>query len=369
MTSEKKTYENKCALIMAGGTGGHVFPALAVAQQLQEQGFLIHWLGTCRGIESRLVPEAGIELHTLSVEGVRGKGLVGLLKAPFLLAKALFQARRFIQQLKPSVVVGFGGFASGPGGLMASLMKVPLVIHEQNAYAGTTNKLLKNRAQRVLQAFDGALDNAQTVGNPVRANIAALSDGDVSVDQKSAQSLNILVLGGSLGARAINQVLAKTLAELVELDLCVLHQSGERLLQETREAYSDAGVAIDGSKIRVEAFIADMASAYDWADLVICRSGALTVSELLAAAKPSVLVPYPFAIDDHQAANAQVIVNANAGYMVRQEALTPQWLSEKIRELHSDSQTLLTLAANARRHAIKDAAQTVAGICLEEVRD
>lgn len=350
----------KKALLMAGGTGGHVFPALAVARELQAQGFQVAWLGTAKGIEARLVPEAGIALHFLSVQGVRGRGIVGLFKAPFLIIAAIVQAMAVIRRFRPDVVVGFGGFASGPGGLAAKLMGKPLVIHEQNAIAGTTNRYLAPLAQRVLTAFPTQLKGAREVGNPVRRELAALAAPAERFQGRDAQPLRLLVLGGSLGALAINQLVPEALARLTpEARPQVRHQSGTAHQSATRERYQALGV-----EAQVDAFIDDMGQAYAWADWVICRAGALTVSELMTVGLAALFVPLPHAIDDHQTHNAAVLVNAGAALAVSQNDLDAEKLAALIQQDFAQRRALRTMAERARKLARPEAARVVAEHCM-----
>lgn len=351
------------AVVMAGGTGGHVFPALSVAQELRQRGLDVSWLGTRRGIEAELVPAAQIPLNFIEVEGIRGKGAASLLKAPFLLLKALWQAMAVLKREKPDLVLGFGGFASGPGGLAARLKRTPLVIHEQNAVAGTTNKLLSRIASRVLEAFPSGLKNAQQVGNPVRPAIAELTAPEqrYKLRQQLDGPVNLLVLGGSLGALAINQLLPQALAKLPpESRPQVWHQTGKAHVDSTREAYQQQQV-----EARVEPFIDDMAAAYAWADLVICRAGAVTVSEVTAAGVASVLVPFPYAIDDHQTKNGEWLVNNEAALIRQQHELDSNGMAKLLSDLINDRDRLLAMAQNARALALPQAATQVADICLE----
>lgn len=349
-------------LIMAGGTGGHVFPALAVAEELRERGIAVNWLGTRRGIEADLVPGADFPLHFIDVVGLRGKsGVVGKLKAPFGLLKALWQAIGVVRCVGPQCVLGFGGFASGPGGLAARLLGKPLVIHEQNAVAGTTNRILQKLATRVLQAFPNTLAKGEHCGNPVRREISALEAPQSRLTFTEGQRLRLLVLGGSLGALAINQVLPEALALLpVSERPAVVHQCGQKHLDVTRKAYEGAGVDAE-----VVAFVDDMAAAYGAADFVICRAGALTVSELTAAGLGSVLIPYPHAIDDHQSANARWLADNDAAVMMQQKDFNPEALATLLKELLVNKQQLVAMAVSARALALPDAVSTVANVCEE----
>jgi UDP-N-acetylglucosamine--N-acetylmuramyl-(pentapeptide) pyrophosphoryl-undecaprenol N-acetylglucosamine transferase len=357
-------------MIMAGGTGGHVFPALAVADALRKRNAHIEWLGTPRGIENTLVPAANIRLHHVGVEGVRGRGIFGLIKAPILIVLAVLQAIAIFKKAKPNVVVGFGGFASGPGGVAAKILRVPLVIHEQNAVAGTTNRLLSKYATRVLSAFEGAFKdttlNTQVVGNPVREVIANLPNPLERYENRSAQKepLHLLVLGGSLGAKAINELVPQALAKLPATERpSVRHQAGKNHLESTISTYMQHQI-----NAKVDAFVDDMASAYAWADVVICRAGALTVSELMAAGVAALLVPLPSAIDDHQTFNAAILTRANAGIAVAQQELTAEKLATLLLSQLHERANLKRMATNARSLALPQAAETVATICAEVAR-
>lgn len=348
-------------VIMAGGTGGHVFPALAVAEQLRALGHSVVWIGTPSGMEARLVPAHGLPIEWITIGGLRGKGVMTLLLAPLRLARALWQALMILRRVKPQVVLGLGGFASGPGGLAAWLLRQPLVIHEQNAIAGLTNRLLAQLARRVLQAFpDTFPKNTKTanVGNPVRREIAALPAPQERLANRSGR-VHLLVLGGSLGALALNRGLPKALTLLPEeLQPLVRHQAG-RSLEVAQQAYAEAGLAI-----KPEAFIDDMAAAYAWADLVVCRAGGLTIAELAAAGLPAVLVPFPHAVDDHQTANAAYLVSAGAAVLIQERDLTAQKLADSLRELISNRPRLQQMAAAARSRAWPDARDRIVTECL-----
>ncbi|PVZ71871.1 undecaprenyldiphospho-muramoylpentapeptide beta-N-acetylglucosaminyltransferase [Pelagibaculum spongiae] len=352
-------------LVMAGGTGGHIYPALAVAKNLTAKGWQVEWLGTPRGLENQLVPQAGFPLNHISVSGVRGKGVAGLLAAPWKILKSCLQARKLLKQLKPDLVIGFGGFASGPGGLMASVMNIPLVIHEQNAIAGTTNKILAGRASRVLQAFPNALKNGVVTGNPVRDEIVELSDLVVAeaIDSSVQKKLKLLIVGGSLGALALNKAMpavASGLADKVE----VWHQTGARTLEIAQQGYAEQSLVIEP---KVTAYIDDMASAYAWADLVVCRAGALTVSEVAAAGLPAIFIPFPQAIDDHQTANAGYLVDKDAAVLLAQSDLTSERLQKLIESYLTPEgrKQLAQMASNAKKAAIVDATEVVVKHCLE----
>lgn len=347
-------------LIMAGGTGGHVFPALACAREFQARGYTVHWLGTPRGIENELVPQAGLPLHRIEMSGLRGKGLLSLLKAPLLLAKALWQARRVMRELQPVCVLGMGGFVTGPGGWAARLAGVPLIIHEQNAVAGTANRSLVPFAARVCEAFPdtfAASARRRTTGNPVREELFL----ETPRQRLAGRQPRLLVLGGSLGAEPLNKLLPAALAQVAgELRPQVYHQAGKQHAEVTRERYREAGVEAE-----VQPFIKDMARAYAWADLVICRAGALTVSELAAAGLPSLLVPLPHAIDDHQTRNAEYLAKAGAAVLLPQHATDAAALAAQLTEVLMHSEKLEAMGASARRQAKPDATRTVVDICLE----
>ena len=347
-------------LIMAGGTGGHVFPALACAREFQARGYSVHWLGTPRGIENELVPQAGFALHLINVTGLRGKGRLSLLKAPLMLIKALMQARKVIRELKPVCVVGFGGYVTGPGGLAARLGNVPLVIHEQNAVAGTANRSLSSFAARICEAFPNtfaASNKRRTTGNPVRVELFLETPRQALAGRKA----RLLVLGGSLGAEPLNKLLPEALAQLpVDVRPEVFHQAGKQHDEVTAERYRTAGV-----EAQVAPFIKDMAQAYGWADLVVCRAGALTISELAAAGLPSLLVPLPYAIDDHQSRNADYLAHEGAAFVMPQATTGAAEMAARLKEVLMQPEQLENMARTARRLAKPDATNTVVDICLE----
>jgi UDP-N-acetylglucosamine--N-acetylmuramyl-(pentapeptide) pyrophosphoryl-undecaprenol N-acetylglucosamine transferase len=352
----------KSVLIMAGGTGGHVFPALAAADCLREKGVDVQWLGTRKGIEAKLVPAAGLPIHYINVAGVRGKGIFSLLKAPIQIVKAIVQALRVVRQLNPDCVLGMGGFASGPGGIAAWVTGRPLIIHEQNAVAGTTNKILAKFSTRVLQGYPIKLGGKKGlhIGNPVRKQIANIAEPQQRRgDSKNA--LKLLVLGGSLGSKPINDVLLQALIELPDSQRPdVWHQTGSSHIDTVNEAYQSAGI-----NVRAEAFIDDMASAYSWADLVLCRAGALTIAELTAVGVASILVPLPHAIDDHQTENARWLSDNNAAILLKQASITAANLGELLLKFARDKTELLVMAKQARQLAKVNAAEQVAANCLE----
>ena len=350
-------------LIMAGGTGGHVFPAIAVADELRSRGVNVSWMGTEAGMESRIVPKAGIPIHYIKVSGLRGKGVVGWVMAPFKLTIAIFQAMAIVSKLKPASVLGMGGFASGPGGVAAWLLRRPLVLHEQNAIIGMTNKLLSHFATRVMEAFPGAFNDklAEHVGNPIRKDIFNLPEPDVRYKEHQG-AMRILIIGGSLGAKALNETVPKAIAQLPDsMSVEVRHQSGRNHLTDTCDVYKQNNVNAE-----VIEFIDDMAEAYAWADLVICRAGALTISELAAAGVPAIFIPFPFAVDDHQTLNAQYMVQAGAAKIMQQKDMTVTSLSECLQDLiNKGREQLLKMAEAARTCAKPNATVDVANACLE----
>ncbi|WP_415905237.1 undecaprenyldiphospho-muramoylpentapeptide beta-N-acetylglucosaminyltransferase [Neptuniibacter sp. QD48_55] len=361
------TSDKKVALIMAGGTGGHVFPALATAEKLQAQGVHVEWLGSRHGIEADLVPAAGLKLHSIEVRGLRGKGKLSLLLAPFKLLIALWQALSVVRSVKPDVVLGMGGFASGPGGLAAWLLRIPLIIHEQNAVAGMTNKALSKLAKKVLEAFQGAFKSGlttQTVGNPVRGSILNLPEPKERFSDREGP-LRLLVVGGSLGAKAINDLLPEVLADLPQEQRPeVWHQAGKRNIEETQQRYEALGV----TECKVVPFIDDMAEAYSWADVVLCRAGALTVSELSNAGVASVLVPFPYAVDDHQTKNANYLAERDAAILIQQADLNKETLTALLTEQLNQRETLMEMANKALSLGKPEASDVVANVCLEAMK-
>ncbi len=368
---------SKAIMIMAGGTGGHVYPALAVADYLREQGVPLFWLGAPRGIENRVVPAHGIELLTVPVSGVRGKGWRRKLLAPLTILGALAQALRICRQRRPVLALGMGGFASGPGAIAAWLLRVPLLIHEQNRVAGTTNRILSRFAVKIMQGFPGtfrASAKVITTGNPVRRTIvdlpAARAGGAAAKEQSNITPgpggaparLNVLVLGGSQGARQLNRLAPRGMNRLQDrLKVNVWHQCGARHVAETQRVY--AGLQLQ--QPRIDPFITDMAAAYRWADIAVCRAGALTIAELCAAGLPSILVPLPHAIDDHQRANAGYLCDAGAAVMLPESELTETALAELLWQLCGASNCLAGMAQQARQCAFPAAAQAVGALCLE----
>lgn len=350
----------KRVMILAGGTGGHVYPALAVARELIDRGNKVVWMGTRKGLEARVVPAAGIDMEWMSVEGIRGKGMKGLLKAPFMLIKAFIQSWKILRRVGPDVVLGMGGFVSGPGGLVASLSGIPLILHEQNRVPGTTNRLLAPRAKVVLEAFAGSFPpkvGARVTGNPLRKEIVQLAN--MTREREDSAPIRILVVGGSLGAKALNEIVPEALARL-GLPLAIRHQTGAALREETEARYRQLNL-----DAQVFAFMDDMAEAYSWADLAVCRAGAMTISELAVTGLPAILIPYPFAIDDHQTRNAEVLAESGAAVLIPQNDLTPERLSSELRSIFSAEKRLENMAQEAYKAARPAAAEIVAAVCIE----
>lgn len=354
-------------LITAGGTGGHVYPGLAVARALQEQNIPVVWMGTHKGLEARVIPEAGIDMVYLSVNGLRGKGMTTLLVAPFQLSKALYQSFAIMRKVKPSAVLGMGGFVAGPGGLVAALMGKPLLIHEQNAIPGLTNKLLSKFSRRILEGFTGTFPHSEAlkdkiigIGNPVREDIAAVEAPQARLGDRWGR-VNVLVFGGSLGAQVLNDVVPMALDEIpLDKRPVVRHQAGKNKDEATQDTYRKMQVDAE-----VVPFIEDMAEAYEWADLVICRSGALTVAELAAAGVASIMVPYLHAVDDHQTANAKYLSDTGAAVLMPQTELTSDGLAEVLIELCGNRNRLIEMGIKARKLAKPKATQEVAALCAE----
>jgi UDP-N-acetylglucosamine--N-acetylmuramyl-(pentapeptide) pyrophosphoryl-undecaprenol N-acetylglucosamine transferase len=347
---------------MAGGTGGHVFPALAVAHVLRERGVAVVWLGVPGSMESRLVPANGFPIEWVRVGGIRGKGLTTLLLAPVRIVKAVAQSLRVLRRVKPRAVLGLGGYVSGPGGIATWLLRIPLLIHEQNAVAGLTNRWLARLATQVLEAFPGSFRprvRARTIGNPVRADIAAIPAPAARFAGREGRS-RLLVFGGSQGALRLNAVVPQALARVApENRPQVRHQTGARGLDAARAAYAEALVDAE-----VMPFIENMADAYEWADLAVCRAGAMTVAELQAAGLGAVLVPLPAATDDHQTKNAEVMVRSGAARLIQERELTAEGLGRAVGELMSDRTRLLAMAEAARGSRVVDAAARLADLCM-----
>lgn len=339
----------KKLLVMAGGTGGHVFPAVAVANVLQQQGWQVEWLGTKDRMEAQLVPKHGIAIHFIEISGLRGKGIKALLAAPFKILRAILQARKIIKTYQPDAVLGMGGYVSGPGGVAAKLAGVPIILHEQNAVAGLTNKWLAKIATRVLQAFPTAFADAEVVGNPVRADLFALPTPQQRFSQREG-ALRILVVGGSQGARVLNLLMPKVAAQLTK-DVVIRHQAGKGNSEAIKALYPQ------NINVNVSDFIDDMAAAYAWADVVICRSGALTVCEIAAAGVPAIFVPFQHK-DQQQYLNARYLADAGAAEIIQQAELTPERVVELLQKW--ERPTLLAMAEKAQSKAAPTAAQRVA---------
>jgi UDP-N-acetylglucosamine--N-acetylmuramyl-(pentapeptide) pyrophosphoryl-undecaprenol N-acetylglucosamine transferase len=350
-------------LIMAGGTGGHVFPALAVAAELSARGVAVAWLGTQRGLEARVVPAAGYSLETMRVSGLRGKGVLKLLLAPFMLTVALLQALFIQLRLRPCAVLGMGGFAAGPGGAIAWLLRRPLLIHEQNSVAGMTNRWLAPFARTVMEAFPGSLPakhHPLHTGNPVRAGITQIPSPTERFAARTGP-LRVLVIGGSLGARALNETVPAAVQQLAAgQSLQLHHQTGRADVDTVRAAYAAFAMVA-----RVEPFIEDMAAAYAWADVVVCRAGALTVAELAVVGVASILVPFPHATDDHQTGNARFLADAGAAILMPQATMTASKLSGVLADFAEQRGMLEEMACRARELALPDAARRVAALCLQ----
>lgn len=347
-------------LIMAGGTGGHIMPGLAVADVLRERGWTVRWLGHPEKMEGQIVPARGYELAPLRFAGLRGRGLRAKVVAPFLLLRALWQAWGHFSRIRPNVVLGMGGYVSFPGGVVSALRARPLVLHEQNAIAGMANKMLARLSRRVLAGFPGALEGAEVVGNPVRQEVVALAEPLQRYAQRTG-ALRLLVVGGSLGATALNNILPEALALLpMSQRPEVLHQSGAQHLESLKATYQRTGV-----QAQCVAFVDNMAEALGQADILICRAGAMTVAEVAAAGVAALFVPYPHAVDDHQTANAKFLSDDGSAWLMKQESMTAADLSSWL--LSRSRQELASVAQRARAHARPMAAQRIANICEELV--
>lgn len=361
----------KTMLIMAGGTGGHVFPGIAVANELRDRNWTIHWLGTAARMEAQIVPKAGYPISFIDVAGVRGNGILRLLKAPFQIIKSVLQARKVLNQVKPQVVLGMGGFASGPGGVAAWLKGIPVVLHEQNALPGMTNRILAKVAKKVLTGFANTFLNQveqpekyQWVGNPVRRDFVDISLKTLADYDKKA-SLNLLIVGGSLGAKTLNENVPNSIRNMPSLQ--VRHQCGKGHLESVHKNY--ASLHNFETNWQVSEFIEDMAEAYQWADLVVCRAGALTVAEVAMAGVAAVFVPLPHAVDDHQTKNAETLSKVDAAYLLTQTELENGGLVPILEQLLVSPQQLIAMGAAARTVAKPDATITVADICETLVGD
>src|SRR3990167_3116947 len=350
-------------LIMAGGTGGHVFPGLAFAAHLREQGVVVHWLGTKEGLEARLVLASNLPLHFISIQGVRGKGMTSFLRMPFKMISAILQAMRVLYSVKPQVVIGMGGFVSAPGGIAAWLIRYPLVIHEQNAKTGLANQLLSLLSKKNCAGFETAFQvspKTKVIGNPVRAEILRLLPPRDRL-LPAHIPFHLLVLGGSRGARAINKLVPQALASLPAVRRpMVLHQTGNGHFDDTKNLYKSLGLDCD-----LKCFIDNMAEAYAWADLVICRAGALTVAELCTAGLGAIFIPYPYAVDDHQTANAHMMVQKKAALCYKESELSSVELAEIINQFSQMPLKRLAMAEAAYRLRRQDVSQNMYDICLE----
>ena len=364
--SNTSSENQKTLLVMAGGTGGHIFPGLAVAQALKEQGWNIHWLGTEKRMEAELVPEYGYPISFVNIAGFRNKGWQTWLKTPFKIMQSIVQSIKILRAIKPDVVLGMGGYASGPGGVAAWLLSIPLVLHEQNAVAGMTNRYLAYLATKVLAAFPNAFKAStkyQVVGNPLRSNIIAIEN---VAPTQPAVSKKVLVVGGSLGAQILNEVVPQAMNQIKRQNIDVWHQTGAGNEEKVLASYQQYGLL--GERVKVSEFIDDMASAYQWADVVVCRAGALTVSELAMAAKPAVFVPLPHAVDDHQTKNAMYLVNCGAAKLLAQKEFNGTTLAQMLNSLFVSDKVIQSMSKAAHDAAHADATMKVAQICQSVVK-
>jgi UDP-N-acetylglucosamine--N-acetylmuramyl-(pentapeptide) pyrophosphoryl-undecaprenol N-acetylglucosamine transferase len=355
--------ERRSVLIMAGGTGGHIFPGLAVAENLRHRGVAVRWLGARGGMECQKVPQADIPMDVVDISGLRGKGAGHWFSMPWRLLKAVRQAFSLLGDHRPSCAISFGGYAAGPGGLAARLRGIPLLVHEQNRIPGMTNRVLARLAKKVLQAFPGTWAeklHPETCGNPVRKSVVDLASPAVRLAGRYG-AVRILLTGGSQGARKLNLLLPEALALLPsDLAIEVRHQAGKGRKRETTRAYQTAAVEAE-----VTEFIEDMAAAYGWADIVVCRSGALTISELAAAGVAAVLVPFPHAVDDHQTRNAEFLVEAGSAVLMPESRIDAQALAQTLESLISSREKLALMAEKARSVSVPDSADRVAHLCME----
>lgn len=361
MSSEKRP----TLLVMAGGTGGHIFPGIAVAKYLQTQGWNIHWLGTAKRMEADLVPQHGFDISFINIAGLRNKNWQAWLKLPFKLFQSVMQSIRIIRRVKPDVVLGMGGYASAPGGVAAWLSRIPLVLHEQNAVAGMSNRFLANIAAKVLSAFPGAFNKRvkhTVVGNPLRSDIVAIEN---VIPSQPTISKKVLVVGGSLGARVLNDTVPQAMKQIKVQNITVWHQTGKGNQESVLKSYQDYGVPSEN--VKVTEFIEDMADAYLWADVVVCRAGALTVSELAMAAKPAIFIPLPHAVDDHQTKNAMYLVERNAAKLIAQQEFNGTSLAQMLNSLFISDKVVQSMAKAAHDAAHADATIRVAQSCMELV--
>lgn len=359
-------------LMMAAGTGGHVFPAMAVAHELQKRGAVVHWLGTVVGMENDLLADSGFTYHAINMQGLRGNGMARLLKTPTTLLKATLACVKIIQSNKIDIVVGFGGYVTAPGGLAAKLTRKPIIIHEQNAIAGMSNRYLAKMAKKILQAFPNTFtdlpqDKVITVGNPVREAIINVPPPELRINPDDNRPLKLLVIGGSLGAQALNNTIAPTLKLLENIPNTpqwqVRHQCGKNNLDATQAIYDQTD--LKHTTYEISPFVKDMAEAYAWADVIVCRAGALTVTEVATVGLPAVFVPLPHAVDDHQTANAKTLSEQGAGFLLSQNKLTPDSLATILSELNREK--ILTIANKARTFAKPNATQQVADLVLAQL--
>jgi UDP-N-acetylglucosamine--N-acetylmuramyl-(pentapeptide) pyrophosphoryl-undecaprenol N-acetylglucosamine transferase len=351
---------SKKCVVVAGGTGGHIFPGIAVADYLKAQGWQVTWIGTPDRMEASVVPKHNIEIDFINVKGVRGNGLKRLVKAPFMVINAILQARKVLKNQRPDVVLAMGGYVTGPTGIAAKSLGIPLVIHEQNAIPGLTNRWLAKVANQVLSAFPNSFDRKDVIvcGNPVRKEISEIAEPETRLTGRQG-NVRILIVGGSLGALSLNKIVPLALAKLSQT-IDIRHQAGRAKLALVEQAYTVENIKAESSE-----FITDMAEAYEWADLVICRAGALTIAELAAVGVASVLVPYPYAVDDHQTKNAEFLVDVGAAKLMPESDMTVDSLSDLISELLVSKNTLIKMAVAARLVAMTDAADIVANHCSE----
>jgi len=346
-------------MILAGGTGGHVFPALAVANKLRANGVPVIWVGTEAGIEYRVVPQSGFELVTMNIQGLRGKGLIHLLKAPLIILAALHEAYMILRQYRPSVLLGMGGFVTGPCGLMAVLMRKPLILHEQNAIMGLTNRILAPFSNKIFAGFSYSSKKIEHCGNPVRSELLNVEEPKQRFAKKSDSSKHFLIIGGSQGAKTLNTIVPQAMQLLGEkYEIEVFHQTGKQDYDVVKQGYESVKASV-----RVEEFIEDMQAAYAWADLIICRSGAMTLAEIASIGLGAVLVPYPYAVDDHQTVNARQFVEHGAAYHLPEQQLNQSSLAKLCEQIITDDNFLI-MADKARALASIDAAQRVADECM-----
>ncbi len=351
-------------LIMAGGTGGHIFPALAVANAIQDKGGAVVWLGAESGMESRIIPKQGIDIKYIRISGFRGKGLLNKLITPFRIVDAIVQAMKILRRIKPRAVLGMGGYVTGPGGIAAWLLGIPLYIHEQNAIAGMTNRILAHFATKVFEAFPCSFTQTSKLtcsGNPVRKGFYKLTEVEERFAEREGK-INLLVLGGSLGAKVLNEVVPETVGKMdAETRPNILHQAGEKTIEIARRQYVEAGVTAE-----VMPFIEDMAQAYEWADMVICRAGALTIAEITVVGVPAILVPFPHAVDDHQTENARYLSAAGAAVLIAQDRLNADCLYQEMTKLIQDKKLRIKMAKMAKELAKENAVEIIAQQCLQQ---